>query len=90
MVGEDAGGFLNIAGQRCIDDGLVFRMHVAGNRLAKQGQAPIALRLEVQDVLEMANLAGRAGGDQDLVEHPVALFPFLPGGIAVLKLLLGP
>ena len=90
VLGEDARCFFRVAGEGGIDDGLVFRMDVPRDGIAEQGQPPVTLGLVIQDGLEMADPAGRAGRDQHLVERPVAQFPFLAGGLGTVgELLLG-
>ncbi len=78
MLAEDRGGLVGVAFHRGLQQGLVLGMHVARDRLQEQRQAAVALGLLVQDGQEMLDPARRAGGNQHLVEDPVAFFPFLP------------
>lgn len=77
MLREHAARLVGVALERGVEQGAVFGMHVARHGGLTQRQVAIALGLVVQDGHEVLDPARRAGRDQDLVEHAVALFPLL-------------
>src|SRR5574337_1223878 len=89
VIGEDGAGALGIAGHGGLAQALMLGVDIPGDGLVEQADAPIALRLLIEDVLEVADPAGRAGRDQHLVEGLVAGLPLLPGLIVGAQLLLG-